>query len=70
MELTKQIFDEKGYAYLQKKSGNLRDHANMMKTTKTCSKAITKEMLKQKKFNDLFELKLHTPKDQRRYERV
>lgn len=48
-ELTKQIFDEKGYAYLQKKkSGNWRDHANMMKTTKTCSKPITKEMLEQK----------------------
>ena len=49
MELTKRIFDEKGYAYLQKKPGNLRDqYANLMKTSKTYSKAITKEMLEEK----------------------
>lgn len=49
MELTKRISDEKGYAYLQKKTGNLRDqYANLMKTSKTCAKAITKEMLEQK----------------------
>ena len=46
MELTRRIFDEKGYAYLQK---NLRDqYANLMKTSKACSKAIIKEMPEQK----------------------
>ena len=36
MELTRRIFDEKGYAYLQK---NLRDqYAHLMKTSKACSK--------------------------------
>ena len=47
MELTKRIFDQKGYAYLQKDPGNLQDqYANLIKTSKTCSKAITKEIRK------------------------
>lgn len=49
MELTKDLFDEKGYACLHKTPQNLRDqYVNLMTKTKTTVSAITKAMQEQK----------------------
>jgi len=49
MDLTKKIWDQKGYASLRKTSQNLRDqYANLMKKSKTNTQNITKELNEQR----------------------
>jgi len=49
MDLTKKIWDQKGYASLRKTSQNLRDqYANLTKRSKTNTQNITKELNEQR----------------------
>jgi len=69
MELTKKIWDEKGFAYLQKSSQNLRDqYANLKEKTRSNTQTIAIEMTTQKNTETTKDQE-HSPQPAREFQR-